>query len=54
VEQARKFQYLIVWQKAHSFVQSIYGLTEKLPQKENYGLTRQFMRATIFNATNIA
>ncbi|MBW2553270.1 MAG: four helix bundle protein, partial [Deltaproteobacteria bacterium] len=45
---------LIVWQKAHQLVLSIYQCTEAFPKKEIYGLTSQFRRAAISVAANIA
>ena len=53
-ERARTFQDLIVWQKAHQLVLSIYQCTEAFPKKEIYGLTSQFRRAAISVAANIA
>ena len=51
---ARTFQDLIVWQKAHQFVLSVYRSTESFPKKEVYGLTSQFRRAAISIPANIA
>ncbi|MBO3461448.1 four helix bundle protein [Aetokthonos hydrillicola Thurmond2011] len=51
---ARTFQDLIVWQKAHQFVLSVYEFTSHFPKTEIYGLTSQFRRATISIAANIA
>ena len=50
---ARTFQDLIVWQKAHQFVLSVYRSTESFPKKEVYGLTSQFRRAAISIPANI-
>ncbi len=50
---AKKFQDLIVWQKAHAYVLAIYKLTKKYPKEEMYGLTSQFRRAAISIAANI-
>ena len=44
---ARTFQDLIVWQKAHEFVLSVYKFSDVFPQKEIYGLTSQLRRAAI-------
>ena len=38
---SKTFMDLIVWQKAHGLVLSIYGLTKGFPQSEMYGLTSQ-------------
>lgn len=51
---ARTFQDLIVWQKAHQFVLSVYRLTEGFPRHEMYGLTSQLRRAAVSIAANIA
>ena len=53
-ERAKTFQDLIVWQKAHKLVLSVYKSTENFPGKEVYGLTAQFRRAAISIAANIA
>jgi four helix bundle protein len=51
---AKSFQDLIVWQKAHQFVLSVYHYSDYFPQKEIYGLTSQFRRAAISIPANIA
>ena len=51
---ARSFQDLVVWQKAHQFVLSVYRFTDEFPRKEIYGLTSQFRRAAISIPANIA
>jgi len=51
---ARSFEQLIVWQKAHHFVLSVYRFTDNFPQKEIYGLTSQFRRAAVSIPANIA
>ncbi|MBV9957934.1 MAG: four helix bundle protein [Acidobacteria bacterium] len=51
---ARCFEDLIVWQKAHCFVLSVYRYSEGFPHKEMYGLTSQFRRAAVSIAANIA
>lgn len=53
-EPAKSFEDLIVWQKAHKFVLSVYGYTSKFPREEVYVLTSQFRRAAISIAANIA
>jgi four helix bundle protein len=47
-------QDLIVWQKAHEFVLSIYGCSESFPKNELYGLTSQVRRSAISVPSNIA
>lgn len=53
-EPAKTFEDLIVWQKAHQFVLSVYKLTEEFPKQEMYGLTSQLRRAAVSIAANIA
>jgi four helix bundle protein len=38
---AKQFQDLIVWQKAHKFVLSVYKCIKFFPKKEIYGLSSQ-------------
>jgi len=51
---AKSFQDLIVWQKAHRFVLSIYKLTGNFPKSELFGLTAQMRRAATSVPANIA
>ncbi|MBI5772634.1 MAG: four helix bundle protein [Verrucomicrobia bacterium] len=51
---AKSFEDLIVWQKAHQFVLSVYRFTESFPNKELYGLTSQLRRAAVSIPANIA
>jgi len=51
---ARRFQELIVWQKAHQLVLRIYRFSDDFPAKETYSLTSQFRRAAISIPANIA
>jgi four helix bundle protein len=51
---AKRFQELIVWQKAHQFVLAVYELTNNFPKSEMYDLTSQFRRVAISIAANIA
>jgi len=53
-EPARKFQDLIVWQKAHKFVLEVYRVTKTFPQFEVYGLTNQLCRSSVSIPANIA
>jgi len=50
---AHTFQDLIVWQKAHQFVLSIYVLTKEFPKTEIYGLTSQLRRSAVSIPANI-
>jgi len=45
---------LIVWQKSMDLVESIYGITEKFPSKEQFGLISQMRRAAVSIPSNIA
>jgi four helix bundle protein len=51
---AKKFQELVVWQKAHRFVLEMYRLTSSFPRQETYGLTNQMRRAAVSIPSNIA
>ena len=52
-ETAKRFTDLIVWQKAHKFVLSVYRFTSGFPKEEIYGLTSQIRRASLSIAANI-
>jgi four helix bundle protein len=43
-----------VWQKAMELAENIHQLTEKLPKKEDYGLTSQLRRSALSVPGNIA
>jgi four helix bundle protein len=51
---AKCFEDLIVWQKAHQFVLSVYRVSNVFPRNEIYGLTSQLRRAAISIPANIA
>ena len=51
---AKTFEDLLVWQKAHQFVLAVYQLTKTFPKEEVYGLSSQFRRAAVSIAANIA
>ena len=53
-EPAKTFEDLLVWQKAHSFVLTVYRLTETFHKHEIFGLTSQFRRAAVSIPANIA
>ena len=53
-EPAKSFEDLLVWQKAHSFVLTVYRLTASFPEYEIFGLTSQFRRAAVSIPANIA
>lgn len=48
------FEDLYVWQKAHTFVLSVYKVTRHFPADEKFCLTSQFRRAAISIEANIA
>lgn len=50
----QNFRDLRVWQKAHSFVLSLYRVTKSFPREEIYGLTAQIRRAAVSIPSNIA
>ncbi len=52
--QVRKYQELIVWQKAIAFVTHIYTITATFPHAEIYGLVSQLRRAAVSVPSNIA
>ena|SRR6056297_2742307 len=51
---SRCFQDLVVWQKAHQLVLSVYRYSETFPKSELYGLTSQFRRCAVSIPANIA
>lgn len=51
---ARKFEDLIVWQKAYGFVLGLYRLTNSFPKHELFGLTSQMRKAAVSIPANIA
>ena len=51
---ARDFRDLVAWQRAHSFVMSVYKLSHHFPKHELYGLTSQLRRASVSIPANIA
>ena len=48
------FDEMPVWQKAMELAVRIFELTEKLPKKEDYGLTSQIRRSALSISGNIA
>jgi len=51
---AKDFRDLIVWQKAHQFVLSVYSISNNFPKTEMYGLISQIRRAAVSVPANIA
>ena len=50
----KTFTELLVWQKAHKLVLSIYKISHDFPKEETFGLTSQIRRAAISIPANIA
>ncbi len=51
---AKRFQDLVVWQKAYQLVLSLYRLSENFPRNERFGLTSQLRRSAVSIPANIA
>ena len=51
---SKTFQDLLVWQKSHQFVLSVYRYSESFPKVEQFGLVSQFRRAAVSIPANIA
>lgn len=51
---AKSFTDLIVWQKSHKLILSIYEAVKDFPREEVYGLSSQIKRAAISVSSNIA
>ena len=49
-----RFEKLDVWHKSVEFAAAIYGLTERFPAKERFGLTSQLRRSAVSISANIA
>ncbi len=54
IKPAKRFEELLVWQKAHKMVLEIYMITKGFPAQEIYCLTSQMRRAAISIPANIA
>ena len=50
----KSFKEIFAWQRAHSFVISVYQVTKDYPQYERFSLCFQFQRAAVSIAANIA
>ena len=51
---ARTYRELIVWQKAMALAEAVYGVANRLPDIERYGLAAQMRRSAISVPSNIA
>ena len=54
MEFSRSYKDLEVWKRSMDLVTEIYGLTEKFPSSERYGLTNQMQRVAVAIPSNIA
>jgi four helix bundle protein len=52
--QMQDFRNLLVWQKAHAWVLSVYRFTQQFPDDERFGLTSQLRRAAASIPANLA
>ena len=50
----QSYRDLVVWQKSMKLVTDVYGMTEKFPKTEVFGLTSQIKRAVVSVPSNIA
>jgi four helix bundle protein len=50
----KRFHKLLVWQRAHQLVISVYKFTASFPKSELFGLTSQIRRAAVSVPANIA
>jgi len=50
---SKRFEDLIVWQRAHAWVLGVYRLTSGFPKAEIYGLTSQLRRSAVSVPGNI-
>jgi len=48
------FESMPVWQKGMELAERVFGITERLPRKEDYGLTSQIRRSALSVPGNIA
>ena len=48
------FESMPVWQKGMELAERVFAITEKLPRKEDYGLTSQIRRSALSVPGNIA
>ena len=53
MSKAKKFEDLVVWQKAHRLVIRIYKLSKGFPRDELFGLTSQLRRVAVSIPANI-
>lgn len=50
----KSFEDMTVWKKGMDLAQKVFVMTERLPRREDYGLTSQMRRAALSVPGNIA
>ena len=50
----KSFEEMPVWQKGMELAEKVFAMTEKLPRKEDYGLTSQIRRSALSVSANLA
>jgi four helix bundle protein len=53
MKKSTNFKDLIVWQKAHQLVLSVYALTRSFPKEERFCLSLQYRRAAVSVTANV-
>ena len=53
-EKIRDFRDLDIWKKGIEIVKDVYGIVEKFPKQESYGLVSQVQKSAISIPSNIA
>jgi four helix bundle protein len=53
-EKVSSFKELLVWQKSYELTKEVYKLSEKLPNKEQFGLQSQIRRCAVSIPSNIS
>jgi four helix bundle protein len=48
------FEDMPVWQKGMNLAEQVFSITERLPKKEDYGLTSQIRRSALSVPANVA
>jgi hypothetical protein len=46
-ETLKNYKELNVWKKSYKLCLKLYGITEKFPNKERYGMTSQIRRSAV-------
>lgn len=53
-EKIKNFTDLVVWQRGHQLVISVYKITNNFPKEEKFGLIDQIRRASVSVTSNLA